>query len=139
MADRRSLGAFLRSRRDRADPASAGIKTSPRRRVPGLRREELAHLAGISAEYYQRLEQGRAHHPAHRPWVAVSLPSISKRAQASGDPPRHQPRRIVPRRRRRGIENWIKLYNERRLHSALGYQTPAEMRRAWEKRMAAAV
>jgi putative transposase len=40
---------------------------------------------------------------------------------------------------RRGIENWIKLYNERRLHSALGYQTPAEMRRAWEKRMAAAV
>jgi hypothetical protein len=40
---------------------------------------------------------------------------------------------------RRGIENWIKLYNERRLHSALGYQTPAEMRRAWVKRIAEAV
>jgi putative transposase len=37
----------------------------------------------------------------------------------------------------RDIENWIKTYNERRLHSALGYQTPAETRRAWEKRMAA--
>lgn len=40
---------------------------------------------------------------------------------------------------RRGIENWIKSYNERRLHSSLGYQTPAEARRAWEKRMAVAV
>jgi putative transposase len=38
---------------------------------------------------------------------------------------------------RRDIENWIKFYNERRLHSVLGYQTPAETRRAWEKRMAA--
>jgi putative transposase len=40
---------------------------------------------------------------------------------------------------RRDIENWIKFYNERRLHSSLGYQTPTETRRAWEKRMAAAV
>ncbi|NUR59303.1 MAG: helix-turn-helix domain-containing protein [Catenulispora sp.] len=72
MDDRRSLGAFLRSRRDRADPGSAGIKTSPRRRVPGLRREELAHLAGISAEYYQRLEQGRAHHPSDQILDAIA-------------------------------------------------------------------
>jgi transposase InsO family protein len=40
---------------------------------------------------------------------------------------------------RRDIENWIKFYNERRLHSAVGYQTPAETRRAWEKRIAATI
>lgn len=40
---------------------------------------------------------------------------------------------------RRDIENWITFYNERRLHSSLGYTTPAENRHAWEKRMAAAV
>ena len=40
---------------------------------------------------------------------------------------------------KRDIENWIKFYNERRLHSSLAYQTPTEVRRAWEKRMVAAV
>jgi putative transposase len=39
---------------------------------------------------------------------------------------------------RRGIENWIKVYSERRLHSALGYQTPVEARRTWQERMATA-
>ena len=56
----RELGAFLRSRRDRLTPAQAGIDTSGgQRRVPGLRREELALLAGVSADYYSRVEQGR--------------------------------------------------------------------------------
>jgi transcriptional regulator with XRE-family HTH domain len=54
------LGAFLRSRRDRLTPAQAGITPFPGpRRVPGLRKEELAVLVGLSADHYSRLEQGR--------------------------------------------------------------------------------
>ena len=52
------LGDFLRTRRSRLNPAQAGLPDTPRRRVVGLRREELAHLAGVSANYYARLEQG---------------------------------------------------------------------------------
>ncbi|MCO5996760.1 helix-turn-helix transcriptional regulator [Actinoallomurus rhizosphaericola] len=64
MEDHRELGRFLRTRRARVSPESAGLRGGARRRVPGLRREELAQLAGISAEYYQRLEQGRATRPS---------------------------------------------------------------------------
>jgi transcriptional regulator with XRE-family HTH domain len=53
------LGNFLRSRRARMDPSQAGLEASGHRRVPGLRREELARLAGVSPDYYARLEQGR--------------------------------------------------------------------------------
>ncbi|RSM91601.1 XRE family transcriptional regulator [Kibdelosporangium aridum] len=56
-----SLGAFLKNRRDRVTPAEIGLRTyGTARRVPGLRREELAHLAGVSAGYYTRLEQGQS-------------------------------------------------------------------------------
>ena len=59
-ADRLALGAFLRSRRDRLTPAQAGIDAFPGpRRVPGLRKEELAVLAGLSTDHYSRIEQGR--------------------------------------------------------------------------------
>ncbi|WP_344263262.1 helix-turn-helix transcriptional regulator [Streptomyces sodiiphilus] len=58
------LGGFLRSRRARVSPQSAGVRAGSRRRVPGLRREELAQLAGISVDYYVRLEQGRARQPS---------------------------------------------------------------------------
>lgn len=59
-ADRTALGAFLRSRRDRLTPAQAGIAPFPGpRRVPGLRKEELAVLVGMSPDHYSRLEQGR--------------------------------------------------------------------------------
>lgn len=58
--DRTAFGAFLRSRRDRLTPAQAGITAFPgARRVPGLRKEELAVLAGLSPDHYSRLEQGR--------------------------------------------------------------------------------
>lgn len=58
--DRAALGAFLRSRRDGLTPAQAGIAAFPGpRRVPGLRKEELAVLAGLSPDHYSRLEQGR--------------------------------------------------------------------------------
>ncbi|GGP61599.1 helix-turn-helix transcriptional regulator [Saccharothrix coeruleofusca] len=53
------LGEFLRSRRARISPEDVGLPGGGRRRVPGLRREELALLAGVSVDYYMRLEQGR--------------------------------------------------------------------------------
>ncbi|MFV8053533.1 helix-turn-helix transcriptional regulator [Mycobacterium sp. 48b] len=62
--DKRELGAFLRSRRERISPAEVGLPLGPRRRTPGLRRDEVAHLAFISTEYYTRLEQARAPHPS---------------------------------------------------------------------------
>lgn len=56
-----AVGEFLRSRRARITPAQVGIVAgTQRRRVPGLRREELAQLAGVSADYYVRVEQGRS-------------------------------------------------------------------------------
>ncbi|MEU8527739.1 MULTISPECIES: helix-turn-helix transcriptional regulator [Streptomyces] len=66
MADRGGeLADFLRSRRGRITPEQAGLPADGRvRRVPGLRRDEAARLAGVSTEYYTRLEQGRARNPS---------------------------------------------------------------------------
>ena len=58
------LGAFLRSRRERITPADVGLPAGRRRRTPGLRREEVAQLAFVSAEYYTRLEQARGPSPS---------------------------------------------------------------------------
>ena len=58
------LGTYLRARRDLVSPESVGIRASTRRRVPGLTREELAVTAGISVEYYARLEQGKDRRPS---------------------------------------------------------------------------
>ncbi|MET9402704.1 helix-turn-helix transcriptional regulator [Kitasatospora sp. NPDC002965] len=60
----RALGAFLRARRGRVAPELVGLAGGGRRRVQGLRREELAQLAGISVDYYVRLEQGRSTQPS---------------------------------------------------------------------------
>ncbi|MFC8799402.1 helix-turn-helix transcriptional regulator [Promicromonospora sp. NPDC057138] len=60
----RELGDFLRSRRQRTTPEDLGLEPGPRRKVAGLRREELALLAGLSTDYYQRLEQGRNVRPS---------------------------------------------------------------------------
>jgi transcriptional regulator with XRE-family HTH domain len=59
-----ALGEFLRARREQVRPEDVGLVPGTRRRVPGLRREELALLAGISFEYYLRLEQGRDKNPS---------------------------------------------------------------------------
>ncbi|HEY1367347.1 MAG TPA: helix-turn-helix transcriptional regulator [Gaiellaceae bacterium] len=56
---RRELAAFLRSRRERITPEQVGLPPSRRRRTPGLRREEVAHLAGVGVTWYTWLEQGR--------------------------------------------------------------------------------
>lgn len=58
------LGAFLRARREAVPPERVGLPAGPRRRTPGLRRAELATLAGVSVEYLVRLEQGRDRNPS---------------------------------------------------------------------------
>ncbi|WP_336205365.1 helix-turn-helix domain-containing protein [Nonomuraea sp. LPB2021202275-12-8] len=63
MADN-ELGKYLRSRREATKPDDVGLPGSPRRRTPGLRRSELATLAGVSVEYLTRLEQGRDRNPS---------------------------------------------------------------------------
>jgi transcriptional regulator with XRE-family HTH domain len=64
MASSTALGQYLRARRELVRPEDVSLPNVGRRRVPGLRREELAMLAGISSDYYLRLEQGRDHHPS---------------------------------------------------------------------------
>ncbi|MEV7284952.1 helix-turn-helix transcriptional regulator [Streptomyces sp. NPDC093252] len=66
------LGQFLRSRRERLGPAAAGLPGAGRRRVPGLRRDEVAALSGVSLSYYSRLEQGRETGPSHRVLEALA-------------------------------------------------------------------
>jgi transcriptional regulator with XRE-family HTH domain len=56
---RRELGSFLRSRRERIKPEQVGLRATRRRRTPGLRREEVALLAGVGVTWYTWLEQGR--------------------------------------------------------------------------------
>ncbi|WP_329046180.1 helix-turn-helix transcriptional regulator [Amycolatopsis sp. NBC_01488] len=63
-AARAGLGEFLRSRRERLSPAALGLPDRRRRRTPGLRREEVAELAGIGVDWYIRLEQGRTVSPS---------------------------------------------------------------------------
>ncbi|MEU8238151.1 helix-turn-helix transcriptional regulator [Actinoplanes missouriensis] len=65
------MARCLRAWRDRLTPASAGLPSGALRRAPGLRREEVAHLAGLSVDYLARLEQGRAGNPS--PSVLESL------------------------------------------------------------------
>ena len=58
------IGEYLRARRELVQPEEVGLPNLGRRRTPGLRREEVAMLAGVSADYYIRLEQGRDQHPS---------------------------------------------------------------------------
>lgn len=58
------LGLYLTARRAAISPDAAGIRWSGVRRVPGLRREEVSQIAGISVDYYARLEQGREKNPS---------------------------------------------------------------------------
>ncbi|MEV0500676.1 helix-turn-helix transcriptional regulator [Streptomyces spectabilis] len=66
------LAAFLRSRRDRVRPRDVGLPVGPRRRVPGLRREEVAQLAGLSADYYTELERGHGVQPSDQTLAALA-------------------------------------------------------------------
>jgi transcriptional regulator with XRE-family HTH domain len=70
--DHHDLGAFLRARREALTPADVGLPDSGRRRTPGLRREEVAALAGVSMDYLIRLEQGRDTRPSASVLMALA-------------------------------------------------------------------
>ena len=71
-ARRRELGAFLRSRRERIKPEQVGLRSVRRRRTPGLRREEVAQLAGVGVTWYTWLEQGRDINPSPQVLDAIA-------------------------------------------------------------------
>lgn len=66
------LGAFLRTRRDRIRPEEVGLVAGPRRRVPGLRRDEVAQLVGVSVDYYNELERGTGSQPSEQILAALA-------------------------------------------------------------------
>lgn len=70
--DRNQLADFLRRRRDELRPADVGLPDGPRRRTPGLRREEVAALTGMSNDYYTRLEQARGPQPSEQMLAALA-------------------------------------------------------------------
>lgn len=101
---RTELAAFLRSRRERLAPHDVGLPGGGRRRTPGLRRQEVAQLAGMSIDYYIRLEQGRGPHPSRQILAALARALMLTRDEreylfrmAGESPPTSGgPRRDVP-------------------------------------------
>jgi transcriptional regulator with XRE-family HTH domain len=82
-ASRSGFGALLHAWRDRLSPADAGLPATAGRRAPGLRREELAQLAGLSVDYVLRLEQRRAKNPS--PQVVGALARALQLSRAERD------------------------------------------------------
>jgi transcriptional regulator with XRE-family HTH domain len=78
------LGDYLRARRELVQPDSVGLPVNGVRRVAGLRREEVAMLAGISSDYYLRLEQGRDRNPSIQ--VLEALARVLRLDQAATKP-----------------------------------------------------
>ncbi|MFC4591359.1 helix-turn-helix transcriptional regulator [Sphaerisporangium corydalis] len=78
--DRRALADFLRRRREALRPEDVGLPSGARRRAPGLRREEAAALAAMSADYYTRLEQQRGPRPSEQ-----MLASLARALRLTGD------------------------------------------------------
>jgi transcriptional regulator with XRE-family HTH domain len=78
--NREELAAFLRARRARLSPRDAGLPEVGRRQTPGLRRQEVAQLAGMSIDYYIRLEQGRGPQPSRQ-----VLSALARALMLSGD------------------------------------------------------
>ncbi|HWS52269.1 MAG TPA: helix-turn-helix transcriptional regulator [Microbacterium sp.] len=107
------LGEFLRSRRDRLTPETAGVRWYGRRRVPGLRREELAQLAGVSATYLTRLEQGQSQNASD-----AVIDALARALQLDSDErshlfalahrtPAEQPREVEPEIAKSGAEQLL--------------------------------
>lgn len=106
------LGHFLRSRRERLTPKAVGLAPGTRRRTAGLRREEVAELAGIGIDWYVRLEQGRSVNPS-----ATTIDALARalrlsraehahlRALTRGNERRAFVREVVPETVRRIVES----------------------------------
>jgi transcriptional regulator with XRE-family HTH domain len=111
-----ALGEYLRARRALVSPQQSGLEAGPRRRVPGLRREEVALLAGVSADYYLRLERGRDRNPSAQVLQALArvLHLDEVEAQYLRDLARPLHRTGAPARARRRVERV-----PRRLHHLL--------------------
>ena len=90
-----ALGDYLRARREQLRPEDVGLVAGKRRRVAGLRREELATLAGISSAYYLRLEQGRVTNPS-----AQVLDALARALRLDARATRHLHDLAAPSRRR---------------------------------------
>jgi transcriptional regulator with XRE-family HTH domain len=101
------IGEYLRARRELIRPEDVGLPDNGHRRVPGLRRDELAMLAGISTEYYTRLEQGRDRRPSPQVLDAIARAlgldeDATAHLHALGTP--QEPRRRRPARVRPGVQ-----------------------------------
>lgn len=106
------LAAFLRSRRASTSPESLGLEPGPRRKVDGLRREEIAALAGLSTDYYQRLEQGRNVRPSDAVLNSIAdaldldsvdrshLLTLARAMRQPSQTPRRSPQRVPANTRR---------------------------------------
>ncbi|MFF4978306.1 helix-turn-helix transcriptional regulator [Streptomyces sp. NPDC001083] len=108
----KQLGDYLRARREIIRPEDVGLPPGGRRRVPGLRREELALLAGISTDYYLRLEQGRDQNPS--PQVLDALARVlqldapaTAHLHALASPPQRNRRLAEPDHVSSGIQQLI--------------------------------
>jgi transcriptional regulator with XRE-family HTH domain len=105
---RQELAEFLKARRTRVRPEDFGLEPGPRRRVAGLRREELALLAGVSTDYYQRMEQGRDVRPSDQVLGAIAaalqftpeesrhLHTLAAAARTPARQPRYGPEAVPP-------------------------------------------
>jgi transcriptional regulator with XRE-family HTH domain len=91
VSDSNMLSDYLRARRELIQPESVGLPVTGVRRVAGLRREEVAMLAGISSDYYLRLEQGRDRNPSAA--VLEALARVLNLDQVATDVPRLGPGR----------------------------------------------
>ncbi|MFJ4828689.1 helix-turn-helix transcriptional regulator [Streptomyces sp. NPDC088747] len=113
--DHAELGAFLKSRRARVQPADVGLPAGSRRRVPGLRRNEVARLADMSVDYYIELEQGRAQVPS-----AQILASVARALRLDSDESAHlfhlagrrHPLRTEPPGRQRAMAQLLHLLRD---------------------------
>lgn len=130
----RELGDFLRARRERLTPKAVGLPAGQRRRTAGLRREEVAELAGIGIDWYVRLEQGRNVRPS--PAVVDALARALKltkaehshlKALARPAPPGAFVREVVPDAVRRVVESLNQpAYVSGRRFDVLAWNTAAD-------------